>query len=164
MSYSFFTPPGKARLWRRLGAAGLAMALCAVSALAQEVQVQNAWARATVPGQKASGAFMRLVASRDLRLKAVSSPVAGIAQVHAMTVENNIMKMQALPDGLELPAGKAVELKPGGYHLMLLDLKSQLTPDTTIALTLVFVDDKGVESRRELKLPVSTVAPMGTVQ
>lgn len=147
---------------RRLALSAL-LALWLMPAWAQEVQIQNAWVRATVPGQKATGAFMRLVASRDLQLKAVSTPVAGVAQVHEMHMEGNIMKMQALEDGLPLPAGTPVELKPGGLHLMLLDLKETLKADSRVPLTLVFVDAKGRELRRELNLPVSTVAPMGTV-
>ncbi len=71
------------------------------------------------------------------------------------------MKMRALKDRLDLPAGKAVELKPGGYHVMLMDLKAALPKDTSIPLTLVFKDAKGVESKLEIKLPVATVAPGG---
>ena len=75
-----------------------------------------------------------------------------------MKMEGDIMKMRALPAGLLLPAGKTVELKPGGYHVMLMDLKAALPKDSTIPLTLVFKDAKGVESRLELKLPVAVSA------
>jgi len=71
------------------------------------------------------------------------------------------MTMRAVAGGLELPAGKAVELKPGGYHVMLMDLKLPLKKDTTIPVTLVFKDAKGVESKTELKLPVSQTPPAG---
>ena len=70
------------------------------------------------------------------------------------------MKMRALPS-LELPAGKAVELKPGGYHVMLLDLKLPLMKDTTIPMTLVFKDAKGQQSKMDLKLPVALTPPTG---
>ena len=133
------------------------------TAMAQTVVVENAWARATVPGQMASGAFMRLSSATGSRLKSVSSPVAGVAQVHEMRMEGDIMKMQALENGLELPAGKTVELKPGGYHIMLMDLKLPLKKDSSIPLTLVFVDAKGIESKTELMVPVRamvTMAPM----
>lgn len=130
-------------------------------AQAQNVEVQNAWARATVQGQKASGAFMTLTAQTPGRLVSVSSPVAGVAEVHEMKMEGDVMKMRALANGLELPAGKPVELKPGGYHLMLMDLKLPLQKDTTIPVTLVFKDAKGVETKKELKLPVSQTAPAG---
>jgi periplasmic copper chaperone A len=125
---------------------------------AQNVEVKDAWARATVQGQMATGAFMELTAKEGTRLVSVSSPVAGVAEVHEMAMDNNIMKMRALP-GLDLPAGKAVELKPGSYHVMLMDLKTSLQKDTTIPLTLVFKDAKGLETKTELKVPVSQMAP-----
>lgn len=128
----------------------------ATSALAQSVDIKNAWIRASVQGQSATGAFMTLTAREDTRLVGVISPVAGVAEVHEMKMDSGIMKMRAVEGGLALPAGKAVELKPGGYHLMLMDLKSTLAKDSTVPLTLVFKDAKGVESRVELKLPVAT--------
>ncbi len=81
-----------------------------------------------------------------------------MTEVHEMKMDGNVMKMRAVP-GLELPAGKAVELKPGGYHVMLMDLKGPLAKDSTVPVTLVFKDAKGVETRQELKLPVSVRAP-----
>jgi copper(I)-binding protein len=85
--------------------------------------------------------------------------VAGVVEVHEMKMDGDVMKMRALESGLALPAGKAVELKPGGYHVMLMDLKLPLKKDTTIPLTLTFKDAKGVQSTQELKVPVSTTAP-----
>ena len=126
---------------------------------AQAVDVKNAWARATVQGQQATGAFMQLTAKDGAKLVSVSSPVAGVAEVHEMKMDGDVMKMRAVQGGLDLPAGKAVELKPGGYHVMLMDLKGALPKDTSIALTLVFKDAKGAESKMELKVPVSTAAP-----
>lgn len=125
---------------------------------AQTVEVKDAWARTTVPGQKASGAFMKLQAREGMRLIGASSPVAGVTEVHEMKMEGDIMRMRAVP-GLDLPAGQTVELKPGGYHVMLLDLKVALRKDSSIPLTLVFKDAKGVESRVELSLPVLSMAP-----
>ena len=69
-------------------------------------------------------------------------------------MDGGVMKMRALAGGLDLPAGKMVELKPGGYHVMLMDLKSTLTRDSTVPLTLLFKDAKGAESRLELQVPV----------
>ncbi len=128
-------------------------------ALAQNVEVKDAWARSTVQGQKATGAFMKLTARDGAKLLGGSSPVAGVVEVHEMKMEGNVMTMRAVSGGLELPAGKAVELKPGGYHVMLMDLKAPLAKDTTFPLTLVFKDAKGVETRTELKVPVSTMPP-----
>jgi len=144
----------------KLIAATLVASTLSFAALAQSVAVEGAWARATVQGQKATGAFMKLVAKDGARLVSVSSPVAGVTEVHEMKMDGNVMQMRALTGGLELPAGKAVELKPGGYHVMLMDLKTPLQKDTTIPLTLVFKDAKGVETRAELKVPVSNTAPV----
>ncbi|WP_414693841.1 copper chaperone PCu(A)C [Polaromonas sp.] len=135
-----------------------ASAVVAVSGIAaQPVQVKDAWVRATVPGQKGTGAFMNITAKTATRLIGASSPLAGVTEVHEMKMEGDVMKMRALP-ALDLPAGKTVELKAGGYHLMLLDLKQNLPKGSTVPLTLMFKDSKGVQSRVELKLPVATTA------
>ena len=135
--------------------------LMLTSAWAQNISVHNAWVRATVQGQKATGAFMTLTSKTDTRLVGVSTSVAGVAEVHEMKMDNNVMQMRALPDGLALPAGKAVALQPGGFHVMLMDLKLPLQKDTTSPLTMRFKDAKGVESSVEIKVPVSQVAPGG---
>lgn len=133
--------------------------LLATHALAQNVTVTDAWARATVQGQKATGAFMKITAKDNTKLIAVSSPVAGVAEIHEMKLEKDVMKMAALPNGLDLPAGKAVELKPGSYHVMLMDLKAPLAKDSAVPLTLTLQDAKGVKSKVELKLLVGMQAP-----
>ena len=88
--------------------------------------------------------------------KLLRPPQAGVVEIHEMAMDGNVMKMRALANGLELPAGKTVELKPGGYHVMMMDLKAALPKDSTVPLTLVFKDAKGAESRLELKVPVAT--------
>ena len=123
-----------------------------------DVAVQNAWVRTTVPGQKASGAFMTLTAKADLQLVGVSTPVAGVSEVHEMKMTGDIMQMRAVPS-LALPAGKAVTLRPGGYHIMLLDLKTALPKDTTVPMTLLFKDVKGAQSQLQLTVPVRVTAP-----
>ena len=122
------------------------------------VTVEGAWARASVPGQKATGAFMRLTAPEAMRLVRAQSPAAGVTEVHEMKMDGDIMKMRAVPM-LELPAGKAVDLKPGGYHVMLMDLKAPLAKGTSVPVTLTFQDAKGVESEQQLQLPVAAQAP-----
>ena len=122
------------------------------------VKVEGAWARASVQGQKGTGAFMRLTAQDATRLVRAESPAAGVAEVQEMKMEGDVMKMRAVP-ALDLPAGKTVELKPRGYHVMLLDLKAPLAKDTAVPLTLVFQDAKGAESKLELSVPVGTAAP-----
>ena len=128
---------------------------------AQPVQVRDGWARSTVPGQKGTGAFMKITAAKSLRLVGVQSPAAGVAEVHEMKLEGDVMKMRPV-NALELPAGKTVELKAGGFHVMLLDLKQPLAAGSTVPLTLLLKDAKGVESRVEVKLPVATSAPAGS--
>ena len=142
-------------------AVAAALALASGHLYAQNVVVKNAWVRTSVQGQKATGAFMQLTAKAGTTLVAVASPVAGVAEVHEMKMDGDVMRMRALPQGLPLPAGQPVALTPGGYHVMLMDLKATLPKDSTIPLTLTFKDAKGVESRVELKLPVATTAPGG---
>ena len=142
-------------------AAGIfcASSLFCQNALAQNVEVSNAWARTSVQGQKASGAFMTLTAKENTKLVAVSTPVAGLAEVHEMKMDGDVMRMRPVQGGLDLPAGKPVALSPGGFHVMLMDLKAALPKDSTIPLTLTFKDAKGVESKLDLKLPVATAQP-----
>jgi len=128
------------------------------------VAVSQAWARATVPGQMATGAFMTLTASASTQLVGVASPVAGVAQLHVMKMDNGVMKMAPLQGGLELPAGKAVALRSGGYHIMLMDLKAPLKKGSTVSLTLIFKDEQGVQSKQEVTLPVAMVAPTGVAK
>lgn len=141
----------------------VALAATSFGALAADavIEVQNAWVRATVKGQMATGAFMTLTAKEGVKLVAAATPVAGVAQVHEMKMENGVMKMAEVKGGLALPAGQAVELKPGAFHIMLMDLKAPLAKDSTLPMTLTFKDAKGTESKLELKLPVAAVAPGG---
>ena len=145
-----------------IAATTLAAALASGAAMADNdaVKAEGAWARASVQGQKATGAFMRLTAKDGARLVRVETPAAGVTEVHEMKMDGDIMRMRAVP-ALELPAGKTVELKPGGYHVMLQDLKAPLMKNTSVPLTLVFQDAKGVESQMTLSVPVSTTAPNG---
>ena len=135
-----------------------ALTVFALGASAQ-VEVKNAWARATVKGQMATGVFMQVTAKDGARLVGGATPVAGVTQVHEMKMDGSVMKMAEVRGGLELPAGKTVELKPGGYHIMLMDLKQTLDKDSTVPLTLMFKDAKGTESKLELKVPVAAAAP-----
>lgn len=114
----------------------LPASLLSVAQAAEVLTVNNPWVRATVPAQQVTGAFMTLTAAVDLRLVAVSSPQAGMIEIHQMTMENNVMKMRALPNGMALPKGKAVELKPGGFHLMVMDLKQPMHQGAWLPLSL----------------------------
>ena len=135
----------------------IAATLFMAGAAHAQVTVQDAWVRATVPQQKATGAFMRLTAAQDARLVSANSPVAGVTEVHEMKLVDNVMKMRPLP-ALDLPAGQAVELKPGGYHIMLLDLKQPVAQGSTVPLTLVFEAKDGQRTTQELQAPVRAVS------
>ena len=142
------------------------LALTALAALAlgsqmatAQTKVSDAWVRATVPQQMASGMFASIVSVSDARIVAASSPAAAMVEIHEMKMDGDVMKMRALKDGLALPAGKAVELKPGGYHVMMMGLKQQLKAGETVAMTLTI---EGVDKKREtleLKVPVRTAKP-----
>ena len=102
------------------------------------VHADQAWARATAPQQKVGGAYVTLTSPADDRLLGVSSPVAGRAEVHEMRMDGNVMRMREVMDGLALPAGKVVALAPGGYHIMLMDLKQPLVAGQVVPMQLRF--------------------------
>jgi copper(I)-binding protein len=131
------------------------------------VTISDSWVRPTVAGQKATGAFMKITAKENSKLLSVSSPVAGVAEVHEMKMEKDVMKMAAIPS-LDLPAGKAVELKPGSYHIMLMDLKSPVEKGAKLPLTLKFQDARGGKFQVELLLdatmPMASGQPSGAAK
>jgi copper(I)-binding protein len=106
-------------------------------AAAQTVQVGEPWIRGTVQGQVATGAFMILTSKARARLVAAASPVAGVVEIHGMKMENGVMKMFAV-DGVDLPANQSVKLAPGGYHVMMMDLKQRLKAGDRVPLKLTF--------------------------
>ena len=130
--------------------ASLVVGLCFAGVAVAQVKVESAWARATVQGQKATGAFMQLQSSQDAKLISAQSPVAGVVEVHEMAMDGGVMKMRAVPS-LALPAGKAVDLKPGGYHVMLMDLKGQVKDGDTVPVTLVVEGKDGKRQNIEIK-------------
>ncbi|MEI7447174.1 MAG: copper chaperone PCu(A)C [Burkholderiales bacterium] len=137
----------------------VAAALLAASPVlaAAQVAVSDPWVRATVPQQQASGAFMTLTAPQGARLVEARSPVAATVEVHEMKREGDVMKMRAIPS-LELPAGKAVKLEPGGFHVMLMGLKQTLNAGDTVPLTLVIETADRQRQTVEVKAPVRPLA------
>ena len=140
---------------KRIVISGVLMFL-AVAAQAQ-VTVKDAWVRATVAQQKATGAFMQLQSAQDAKLISAQSPVAGLVEVHEMSMDGGVIKMRAVPS-LALPAGKAVDLKPGGYHVMLMDLKGQVKDGDTVPVTLVVEGKDGKRQNIEIKASARTTA------
>ena len=123
------------------------------------VQVSAGWVRATVAGQKSSGAFMRLTARTAMYLTGVSTPLAGEAEIHEMKMDGDIMKMRPLTAGLALPAGKTVDLRASGLHLMFMGLKKTLVAGGTVPVTLLLRDPQGVISKVDVQLPVALSEP-----
>ena len=141
------TPP------RLIAAASLTLtALLALPAQSQ-TRVTDAWVRGTVAEQKATGAFMQLTSVAGGKLVSATSTAAGVVEIHEMKMEGNTMQMRAIR-GLDLPAGKAVALKPGSLHMMLLDLKAPLVAGSTVDLTLVVEDKDGRRETVRVKAPV----------
>ena len=136
-----------------LAAAMLSLALPAIA----QVAVTDAWVRGTVTGQKGTGAFMQLKSPTDTALVAVSSPAAKIAEIHEMKLEGGVMRMNAM-DKLALPAGKAVELKPGSYHVMLMELAKPLNEGDAVSLQLTFEDKAGRKTTQDVKAQVRPLA------
>lgn len=116
-------------------AAVLALTLAAHAQRSADIDVKSAWARPTVAGQMGTGAFMQLTSRDGARLLGASSDVAGVVEIHEMAMEGNVMRMRPIRT-LDLPAGGTVELKPGGHHMMLMDLKRPLAVGEKIKVEL----------------------------
>lgn len=135
----------------------LALALLSAPLLA-DVHATRAWVRGTIVGQSATGAFVTLKSSEDCVLIEAHTPVAARVEIHAMNREDNVMKMRPLT-GLELPAGKTVELRPGGNHIMLMDLIKPLGKGDIVPITLVVKDINQKQLTIEIK---AEVLPLGS--
>ncbi|MDD1002607.1 MULTISPECIES: copper chaperone PCu(A)C [Pseudomonas] len=129
------------------------------SQVSAQTKVDDAWVRATVPTQSASGAFMTLTADSDSKLLSVATSVAKIVQIHEMTMNGDVMKMGEVKS-VDLPAGKAVKLDPNGYHVMLMGLTAQLKEGETVPLTLTVENAKGEKETIEVKAPVRALTNM----
>ncbi len=143
-----------------LSAAAFAAGAFAQNAKVGNVQIENAYTRATVPGQQVAGGFMKIEnkGGVDLLVSA-SSPVAGEVQLHEMAMEGNVMKMRQVKD-IPVPAGGAVELKPGGMHLMFMNIKAPLTAGETVPVKLKFAKAGEVE----VKMPVNAMGNPGAMK
>jgi len=118
-----------------------------------DVTVTQPWVRGTVPPQRTTGAFMTLQSSSDAKLVAVSSPAAKQVEIHEMAMVDNVMRMRPVAE-IALPAGKAVELRPGGYHIMLMGIAHQLKEGELIPLTLTVRDRDGKTRTVAVQAPV----------
>jgi periplasmic copper chaperone A len=148
--------PRRASAFRALS---LAAIVAATSPAAQaEVKATDAWVRATVPTQKSTGAFVTLTSTEDARLVGVASPAAALVELHSSSMEKGVMQMRAL-EAIELPAGKAVDLRPGGMHIMLTGLAKPVAAGGSLPLTFTIEDKRGKRTRLEVN---AAVRPIGS--
>jgi periplasmic copper chaperone A len=137
---------------------GAALALAAFAAHAHEVKagaitIGHAYARATAAGQPTGGGFMKLInAGSNDKLLSVSAEVSKTVELHEMKMDGDVMKMRQI-DGIDLQAGKTVELKPGGYHVMFIGLKAPLKAGDKFPVKLKF------EKAGEVMVEVNVEAP-----
>lgn len=127
-----------------------------------DLQIDGAFARATLPRAPVAGGFLTVTnaGSADDKLVSAQSPASGKVTLHSMVMEGNVMKMREVDDGIAIPAGQTVVLKPGGYHLMFEDLKGPLVEGTAVAVTLTFAKAGSVEIQVPV-LGIAAGAPMG---
>ena len=139
--------------------AGIAFSssLSAQSALVGPIKIENAYTRATVPGQQVAGGFMKIENKGTTdQLVSASSPLAGEVQLHEMAMEGNVMKMRQVKD-ITVPAGGSIELKPGGLHLMFMNIKAPLAAGESVPVKLKFAKAGEVE----VKMPVNAMGQPG---
>jgi len=142
---------------------GFILVFIAASAIADhkfklgQLIIDHPYTRSTVPGQKVAGGFMKIEnkGAAD-QLVSASSPVAGEMQLHTMTMDGNVMKMREVKM-IEVPANGSVELKPGGLHLMFMDIKAPLKAGESVAVKLKFQKAGEVE----IKVPVRDISGGG---
>lgn len=120
---------------KRWMAVVLVWCLPAGVAMAGDVSVQDAWVRATAPGQDVAGVYLSISSAQVATLTGVNTPVAGMAQLHRMSMQQGVMRMQQVA-GIRMPAGQVVHLSPGGLHIMLMHLKQALHPGDKVPLVL----------------------------
>lgn len=120
---------------------------------ADAVSISNGWVRATVPGQEVGAAYLDIKSVTEAKLVKVETSVAGSVELHSMTMDNGVMKMRMLEE-MALPAGKTVNLAPGGFHFMLFDLKQPLKVGSKVTFTLSVKSSQGKLSKQSITLPV----------
>ncbi len=141
------------KLFLQLISLAVAMFLLSACEVNNHVAVIGAWARASVPGQSVGAAYMTFISADDSTFIRAETPLASSVEIHSMTMDNGVMKMRMLPE-MPLKAGKEEKLAPGGFHLMLFDLKKQLKAGEKIDLTLTFRDSSGKVTQQNVTLPI----------
>jgi hypothetical protein len=140
-----------------LFAAALLASAASLPVCAADISVTDAWARATMPGQPVSGAYMQIRSDADARLVSVSSPAVPRVEMHEMKMDGDVMRMREVK-AIELPKGKTVSLEPGGFHIMLMNLQKPIAAGDVIPLILT-VESGG--KRQTVELKAEARSPMG---
>ena len=156
----YIQPDPAAEMRRNLRAVACAGAMLACTAALAQIKVDNPWVRGAVPGQLSTGAFLDITSARDATIVKAESPIAATVEVHVSEMKNELMTMRAVPT-VPLPAGKQVRFAPGGYHIMLMDLKQPVKngESVPIKLTVEYPDKK-----RETVEVSAQVRGLGTSQ
>lgn len=141
-----------------LSAMFIASILISACSKQDSIEIKNQWVRASNDGQDVSAAYMTIVSNEDTCLITIDSDVADVIEIHSMSMENGVMKMRML-DTLDLIAGKPTELSPGGFHLMLFDLKKPLAAGKEAHFTLHFKNKAGQEKTISVTSPIKAEAP-----
>ncbi|MEO0619270.1 MAG: copper chaperone PCu(A)C [Pseudomonadota bacterium] len=112
-----------------------------------DIIVENPWSRATPRAAKVGAGYVTIknTGSIDDRLVSVSSPIAGVTEIHTMSITDGVMKMRKLPDGIVIPAGESIALKPGGDHVMFMKLKAPIKTGDDVKTTLTFEKAGAIE-------------------
>jgi len=132
------------------------LVLCVSTFAHAEVTVKDAWVRGTVPAQKTSAGYLTLTSTEDAKVVGAASPVARKAEIHASMMMGGVNHMHAV-DMIKLPAGQPVELKPGGQHVMLMQLNRQLVKGETVPIILTIEGKDGKRTQLEVKAQVRPI-------
>ncbi len=155
---------------KRLITAAAAVALLAAATGSLEardftkgpIKIEQPWTRATPGGAKVAGGFMKITNTGTTpdRLVSATADISGVVELHEMTMVDGIMKMRALGNGIELKPGQSMELKPGSYHVMFIDLKSPVVKERPVKAVLKFEQAGDIEVEFKVE-PIGARAPAG---
>jgi periplasmic copper chaperone A len=123
------------------------------------VSISDAWVRPTNPGQEVGAAYMTFLSKQDMTLVSIESSVTDSVEIHNMTMENGVMKMRMLQN-LALKAGEPYKLAPGGFHLMLFDLKKPLAVGDQVSFTLHFKSNSKIKTSKNTPNYKQTISVM----
>ena len=155
-----------AKIWDRplfvLLAVMVMSGMSAIAAASDIFSFSEMQLRATVVGTPSSAAYLKITNNgvSDDRLIAAKAPIAQRVEIHSMEMDNGVMRMRGVDGGLAIAAGDSVTLAPGGLHIMLMGLTTDLAPDTQHEITLVFEKAGDIKLTGTAKRPADIVINM----